>query len=223
MKVDIWSDVVCPFCYLGKRKLEKALEQFSHKDNVEVEWHSYQLDPDVIYTPGMNIHEYLAGRKAVSIEDTKQMHGKMAERVKELGLHYDFDHIIPANTFDAHRLIHFAKSKGLQDLAEERLFHAYFSEGKNIANKATLVSLGIEIGLEKASIESMLKGDEFTEDVKRDLYDAHSIGIQGVPYFVFNEKYAISGAQSSEMFLGALTTTWKEMHESDKIEARKTE
>ena len=113
MKVEIWSDVVCPFCYLGKRKFEKALELFPYKDKVEVEWHSYQLDPHGRIYTGLNIHEYLAGRKAVSVEDAKIMHGKLAERVKESGLQYDFDHIIPANTFDAHRLDSVCKIKGI--------------------------------------------------------------------------------------------------------------
>jgi predicted DsbA family dithiol-disulfide isomerase len=218
MKVEIWSDIVCPFCYLGKRKFEKALSLFPQREKVEVEWHSFQLDPDIQYTPGMNIHEYLAGRKAVSVENAKQIHEKMAERVKESGLHYDFDHIVPANTFKAHRLIQFAKSQGLQEQAEERLFHAYFSEGKNIDDISTLVSLGVDIGLDKVATNSVMISEGYTEEVKRDLYEAHSIGVQGVPFFVFNDKYAISGAQASEMFLGALTRTWKEMHESEKID-----
>jgi predicted DsbA family dithiol-disulfide isomerase len=142
----------------------------------------------------------------------------MAERVKEMGLQYDFDHIVPANTFNAHRLIQYAKSKGLQDQAEERLFHAYFSEGKNIDDKTTLVSLAAEIGLDKGATQTVMNGDDFTEEVKLDLYTAHSIGIQGVPYFVFDDKYAVSGAQPSELFLGALTTTWKELHESNPSE-----
>lgn len=212
MKVEIWSDIVCPFCYLGKRKFEKALELFPYKDKVEVEWHSYQLDPQARFEPGLSIHEYLAGKKAISIEDAKIMHGKLAERVKEYGLQYEFDRIIPANTFDAHRLIQFAKTKGLQAQAEESLFHAYFSDGINIADHTALIALGREISLDIEETSSMLNGDEFTEEVRKDLYEAHSIGIQGVPYFVFNDKYAISGAQESSMFLGALTRTWNEMH-----------
>jgi len=218
MKVEIWSDVVCPFCYLGKRKFEKALEKFPHKDEVEIIWHSYQLDPNIRHTPGMNIHEYLAGRKGMSVEDARKMHSKMAERVKESDLHYDFDKIIPANTFDAHRLLQYAKSKGMQDLAEERLFHAYFTEGINIGDKVALENLAEEIGLDKLDAATMLEGDQFTEEVQRDLYEAHSIGVQGVPYFVFQDKYAISGAQASEMFLGALNQTWKETQQTEKIE-----
>jgi predicted DsbA family dithiol-disulfide isomerase len=222
MKVEIWSDIVCPFCYLGKRKFENALGQFPHKDKVEVEWHSYQLDPHIEHTPGMNIHEYLAGRKAISVEDARLAHEKMAERVKESGLHYNFDLIVPANTFNAHRLIQFAKSKGLQEQAEEKLFFAYFSEGRNIGDRSTLISLGTEIGLDREAANAVMNGNDFTEEVKQDLYEAHSIGIQGVPFFVFNDKYAISGAQASEMFLGALTRSWKEMYEPDKIEADKS-
>jgi predicted DsbA family dithiol-disulfide isomerase len=221
MKVEIWSDVVCPFCYLGKRRFEKALDLFSHKDEVEVEWHSFLLDPHIQHTPGMSIHEYLAGKKAVSVEEAKLLHLKMAERVKESDLYYDFDKIIPANTFDAHRLIQYAKSQGLQEQAEERLFHAYFSEGKNIGDRTTLAMLGSEIGLDKGNTSSMLDGIQFTEEVERDLYEAHSIGVQGVPYFVFNSKYAISGAQASELFLGALSRTWKDIQEAYHIEAGK--
>jgi len=217
MKVEIWSDVVCPFCYLGKRKFEKAMDQFPFKDKVEVIWHSFQLDPLIQHTPGMNIHEYLAGRKAITVENAKEMHSRMAERVKEFDLLYDFDKIVPANTFHAHRLIQYAKSMGVQDAAEERLFHAYFTEGKDIGDLNVLAQLAEEIGLNKETTKDILESTKFTDEVKHDLYEAHTIGVTGVPYFVFHDKYAISGAQASEMFLGALNRTWKETQESHNI------
>ncbi|GAB3982026.1 DsbA family oxidoreductase [Spirosoma terrae] len=210
MEVEIWSDVMCPFCYIGKRKFEQALQQFSHKDQVSIVWKSFQLNPDMKTIPDKNINEYLAEVKGWSLDQAQQMNDRVTAMASEVGLTYHFDKAVVANSFDAHRLIQLAKTKGLGDAAEERLFRAYFTEGLNTADHATLLELGTEIGLDATDAQSMLQSDEFTEDVQRDVYEAQQVGARGVPFFVFNRRYAVSGAQQPETFLGALNTTWQE-------------
>ena len=204
MKVEIWSDIVCPFCYIGKRRFENALNKFSAKEEVEVVWKSYQLDPTVQHIPGMSIHQYLAERKGFGVEQAKEMNEHVTAMAAEVGLQYDFGKTVVANTFDAHRLIHLAAKHDLQDQAEERLFSAYFTEGKNIQDKLTLVELGVEIGLTKEDVLKVLDSGAFANDVRKDFAEAQKVGARGVPFFVFNEKYAVSGAQPTEMFLQVL-------------------
>lgn len=215
MKVDIWSDIRCPFCYIGKRRFEQALEKFGNKDKVEVCWRSFQLDPELKHRPGKTIYEYLAERKGMSVEESKQMHRHMEGVAKEVGLSYNFDKTIVAGSFDAERLIQFAKTKGLGDIAEERMFKAYFTEGKNIADHSTLIEVGAEMGLDKAKTEKMLKSDAFVKEVNSDIARANEVGVRGVPFFVFNNKYAVSGAQPSEVFLNALEQSWSEFEKTN--------
>jgi predicted DsbA family dithiol-disulfide isomerase len=210
MKVEIWSDIMCPFCYIGKRKFEKALQQFAQKDQVEVIWHSYLLDPDMQHVPGKSVHEVLGEKKGWSPEQARQMNNQVTAMAREVGLAYNLDQAVPANTVSAHRLTHLAKKHGLQDQAEERLFSAYFIEGKNIQDTDTLVQLGQEIGLAEADIREVLASDAYAHEVQRDLYEAQQIGVRGVPFFVLNQKYGISGAQPSEVFLQALNQVWEE-------------
>ncbi len=210
MKVEIWSDVVCPFCYLGKKKFENALEQFEYKDQVEVVWHSFQLDPDSRYQPGVTIADYLVKHKGYGAEDVKEMHSELKERGAAVGVTFNIEKALPANTFDAHRLIHLAEANGLQNEAEERFFKAYFTEGKNIEDKATLTALATEIGLPANDVANLLEGDQYTDEVKRDIHDSRSLGIRGVPFFLIDEKFSVSGAQESNYFLRALTKAWVE-------------
>ena len=210
LKVEIWSDVMCPFCYIGKRRFENALEQFEHKDTVEVVWKSYQLDPSMKSNTGKSLNEYLAERKGISIDRSEQMHQQMTDMAKELGLEYNFDKAVIGNSFDAHRLSHLAKKAGVQDALEEALFKAYFTEGKNIADKETLLQMGITIGLDAEAVKETLDSTAFAPEVQHDIYEASQIGVRGVPYFVLGDKYAVSGAQHSETFLGALQQTWNE-------------
>ncbi|MCW3071084.1 MAG: oxidoreductase [Bacteroidetes bacterium] len=204
MKVEIWSDIMCPFCYIGKRKFEKALEQFEHKGDVEIIWKSFQLNPDMETDPGRNINQYLAEIKGWSLEQAKEMNGRVTQMAEAVGLKYDFDKAIVANSFDAHRLIQLAKTKGKGDLAEERLFKAYFTEGSNIADKETLSAIGTSIGLEPEEVKEVLDSDKFAENVQEDLNESQQIGVRGVPFFVFDRKYAVSGAQESDAFLEVL-------------------
>ena len=204
MKVEIWSDVMCPFCYIGKRHFEKALEEFSGKDNVEVVWKSFQLSPDAQRTPGKDIHDYLAERKGQTREWAKQMNDNVTAMAAKAGLRYDFDKAIVANSFDAHRFSHLAAKHGKQDAAEEQLFAGYFTEGKDISDHETLVAMGKAIGLDEQELRSMLNSDQYAEEVKRDIQEAEMLGARGVPFFVFDRKYGVSGAQPPETFLQVL-------------------
>ncbi|WP_242916211.1 DsbA family oxidoreductase [Pontibacter liquoris] len=210
MKVDIWSDIMCPFCYIGKRKFENALAQFPNAQEVEVVWHSYQLQPDVQHVPGKDTYDFLAEIKGTTRQQAQEMNNRVADMAREVDLHYNFDKVQVANTFDAHRLTHLAASHGLQSQAEERLFAAHFIEGKNVQDPETLVQLGTEIGLDAAEVRTMLASDALAEEVNADIQTAQQIGVNGVPFFVINHKYGLSGAQPSEVFLKALQQVWQE-------------
>lgn len=211
MKIEIWSDIMCPFCYIGKRHLEEALKKFADAGAVEIEWHSYQLDPSMPKEVNTKtVYEYLAERKGITLEQSKAMHQNVIEMAKEAGLHYNFDSAKVANSFEAHRLIQLAKTQNLGDMAEERFFKAYFIDGKNLCDTLTLIELGKEIGLNENRVKEVLKGTEFTNEVNQDISIANQIGVQGVPFFVFNRKYAVSGAQPVETFLNVLQKSFKE-------------
>jgi predicted DsbA family dithiol-disulfide isomerase len=211
MKVEIWSDVVCPFCYIGKRKFEQALEKFPHKDQVEIVWKSFQLDPEAP-SEGTDYLKNLSERKGWSLEQTKEITSNVTEMASEVGLTYHFEKAISANSFDAHRLSHYAHTRGLQDAAEEALFKSHFTEGKNIANHDMLTKLGMSIGLDSTEVKQMLDGKAFTTEVQQDIQEASELRISGVPFFVFDRKYAISGAQATEVFMQTLKKafeTWE--------------
>ncbi|MGF1923212.1 MAG: DsbA family oxidoreductase [Bacteroidia bacterium] len=213
MKIEIWSDVMCPFCYIGKRHLESAMETLPFSNEIEIEWKSYQLNPEYHNSTNESLYDYLARAKGMSVEQAKQLTGNVLEMAKAAGLLIDFERSVPANSFDAHRFLHFAKSKGLQNEAEEALFHAHFIEGKDVADKDSLVAIGESLGLAVEEIKQVLASDDFTEAVQYDGYESQQIGIKGVPYFVFDRKYALSGAQPVETFKSAITqsfTEWKE-------------
>jgi predicted DsbA family dithiol-disulfide isomerase len=204
MKVEIWSDINCPFCYIGKRRFEKALDGFAQKENVEVVWKSFQLDPEMKTVPGQSVHQYLANRKGVTVEKGKEMNAYMSSIAKEVGLEYNFDKAIINNTMDAHRLLHLAEKHGVQSEVKELLFAAYYTNGKNIGDTETLVQVGESAGLNAEEIRAMLKSDSYVDEVKQDQYEAQQLGIKGVPYFVFNNKYGVSGAQPGEVFTEVL-------------------
>ncbi|HEY0177464.1 MAG TPA: DsbA family oxidoreductase [Pedobacter sp.] len=208
MKVDIWSDVRCPFCYIGKRKFEAALEKFAHKDEVEIEWHSFELDPDAKTDPNINVYDYLAEKKGQTREWAVQMHEHVSHSAAEAGLQFNFDKVVMANSFHAHRLIQLAKSYGLDNEVEELLFSAYFIDGKNIDDKAVLKEIGLAAGIEEIVVSQMLANYDFSNEVRADEQIAQQIGISGVPFFIFNQKLAVSGAQAPETFLGAMEQAW---------------
>ena len=210
MEVEIWSDIMCPFCYIGKRKFENALSQFADKEDIKVIWKSYQLSPNHVTDLTLNNYQYLANHKGISIEEAKQMSDYVADRAVEVGLKYDFDKVILANSFKAHCLSHLAKKHGFQNEIEEVLFRAYFTEGKNIDDNATLMQLGIEIGLDENEISNVLENGIYGDEVRKDIYEAQQVGVRGVPFFVFDRKYAVSGAQESATFLKTIEKSHSE-------------
>jgi predicted DsbA family dithiol-disulfide isomerase len=210
MKVEIWSDVVCPFCYIGKRKFENALKDFAHRGEVEVVWRSFELTPNFEPIPGESIHESLAKKKGVSAAEGRKMNDYMTNAAKEVGLQYDFDRAIPSNTFLAHQLIHLGAHHGQQDATKERLFQAYYTEGQNIGDLETLVKLGTEVGLDATEVREALTAGTYAEAVRYDEYQAQQINVRGVPFFVFEDKYAVSGAQPTELFAEVLEKVWDE-------------
>ncbi len=211
MKIEVWSDIMCPFCYIGKRNYEQAIAKFKHADQIEIVWKSFQLDPTVP-TEGIteSTYEYLAKRKGWSLDQTKEIHKGVVETAKKAGLVYDFDHAKVANSFNAHRIIQFAKTKGWGDKAEEEFFKGYFTNGKDLNLKSDLIEIAKSIGLTDAEIETALTDDQYALAVKLDIQEAQQLGVQGVPFFVMNRKYAVSGAQDSKTFLQTIEKAFEE-------------
>jgi len=221
MKVEIWSDVMCPFCYIGKRRFETALQNFAHKDEIEIEWKSFQLNPDLKTDPEINIDQYLADVKGFTIDHARQLNAQVTQMAAEVGLTYNFDEAVVANSFNAHRLSHLAKKHGLDVDMEEQLFKAYFTEGKNIDDQNTLVDLGTAIGLDANEITQTLQSNTYADEVRRDVAEAQYLGVQGVPFFVLNRKYAVSGAQAVPIFEHTLEKAfddWQKENPRPKLE-----
>ncbi len=210
MKVEIWSDVMCPFCYIGKRRFEESLAEFGHQDQIEVEWKSFQLQPDLKTDPSLNVTEHLAKVKSWTLDYARQMNAHVTNMAAEVGLQYDFDRAVVANSFNAHRLMHLAHKHGSGDEAKEALLKAYFTEGKNIDDKQTLIEIGVKIGLSALEVDQMLESNAFADEVKHDIAEAQYLGIRGVPFFVLNNKYGISGAQAVPVFLETLNKSFGE-------------
>lgn len=212
MKIEIWSDVKCPWCFVGKRRFEKALADFPHRDGVEVTWKSYQLDPDLPDHYDGTEQQYLAERKGIAPDQVRQMWQHLAQQAEGEGLAFDVDRIVVGNSFTAHRFLHLAKAHGRGDAAKEAVMSAHFEQGLDTSDVDVLVRLGVGIGLAEDEIRSTVAGDRFAEDVRRDIEEARTIGVQGVPFFVIDRKYGISGAQPTELFRQALDQAWQEAH-----------
>ena len=210
LTVEIWSDVVCPWCYLGKRRFEAALERFEHRDEVTVLWRSFELDPEASRDVVGTAAERLAGKFGMSLERALQLHAEMEERAAAEGLEYHLGETKGGNSFDAHRMIHLAATYGHQAAAQERFFRAYFTEGESIGVWDTLVRLVGEVGVDEAEAREALRLNRFAEEVREDEALAQQFGIQGVPFFVFDRRYGLSGAQPAETMLAALERAWAE-------------
>jgi len=210
MKLEIWSDITCPFCYIGKRKLENALSQFKDAEHVEVIWRSFELAPGFKTQPDKNMHQFLSEFKGISLKQAVEISDQVAGSARQVGLEYNFHKAIPTNSFNAHRLSHFAKHRNLQEDAEETLFKGYFTNGKNIDDILTLIELGKEIGLDPAEVKHVLESERYNEDVRKDLYEAKQMGITSVPFFVFDRRTKISGAPESTVILETLEKTFAE-------------
>jgi len=208
MKIEIWSDVVCPFCYIGKRKLEKALSKFPQKEAIEIEWKSFQLNPDQKTNINISTLQHLAESKGWSLEQAREIVSQVAGMAEKEGLSFNFENAIVANTKNAHRLIHLAKALGKGGEMKERLLKAYFTEGLNIDDSATLILLGIEIGLEEGIIKILLESNQYEDAVDQDIYESRLIGVKGFPFFLIDRKLGISGAQPDEVFTQTLEKAW---------------
>jgi len=211
---------MCPFCYIGKRNFEKALTQFAEKEKIEIVWKSFQLDASVPDIATESYEEYLVKRKGLSAEQVKGMLQNVTQMAREAGLDYHFDRSVIVNSLKAHRLIQFAKTRNLGDEAEERLFHAFFTEGKSIADIDTLTQLGAEIGLDATELQVAFTDERYAYQVNQDIQEARQIGVNGVPFFVFNRKYAISGAQPPQAFLETLRKSfdeWQKLNPQPKL------
>lgn len=203
IKVDIWSDVQCPWCYIGKRKFEAGAKQFG--GDVEVEYHSFELAPDTPVDFDGSPMDYLAQRKGIAPSDAQQMLARVTGIAESVGLDYHYDKVHQTNTVISHELIHFAKSKGRQLEMKERLLKAYFINGEHVGRIPDLVDIAVELGYDRDEVTEALESHRFLPDVKADVAQAAAYGINGVPFFVIDGKYGVSGAQEAETFANVLT------------------
>ncbi|MFC0186795.1 DsbA family oxidoreductase [Fictibacillus aquaticus] len=210
MKVEIWSDIACPFCYIGKRKFETALEDFGQSADIEIEFKSFELDPNAKKGTNMSNYEMLAAKYGMSIEQAKVTSNNVAQQARAVGLEFDFDKNILTNTKDAHRLLHLAKEKGKMIELKERILKAYFTEGLDVGDHEVLAGLAEDAGLSKEEASRVLTDGSYSAAVEHDENEARELGITGVPFFVFNRKYAVSGAQNPEHFLDVLNQVYEE-------------
>lgn len=211
IQVEIWSDIQCPFCYIGKRQFETALAEFEHRDKVEVTWKSYQLDPELKAQPGESIYAYLARRKGMSVDQSKQMHDRVAQNAATVGLDYQFEKMVVANSLAAHRLIQMAKSRECGDQAEEALFRAYFTEGMDLGDRAQLKQVAESLGLGEVADEAWEDPNgTWGQRVREEASEAATLGSTGVPFFVFQRQYAVTGAQGVPTFQRVLETLGQE-------------
>lgn len=217
MKVEIWSDVVCPWCYIGKRRFEAALAQFPDAGQIEIQWKSFQLDPTTPANSSIKTKPYLAKKYGITEEKVEAMTENVTQVAAEEGLEFNLGDSITVNTFKAHRFIHFSESQGKQSEAKERLLHAYFTENLDVDNDEVLMGIGVNLGLNPQQISKVLSETTYSEAVKKDFSEAQALGITGVPFFAFDRKYGVSGAQSSAVFLQYIEKAFSEWKEKNKV------
>ena len=210
MIIEVFSDVVCPWCYIGKRRLEQALAEFPHADEVDVLFRSFQLDPSTPKDSEQTLAEMLSAKFGTSRDEARAMNQRVSDIAAGVGLRYDLTSVHPANTFDAHRLLHFAAAHGRQAELKERLMRAYFTEGRRIGDHAVLAELAAEVGLDQYAAAAVLSGDDYAQDVRADVALARGFGANGVPFFVFDRRYGVSGAQDRDVFRQVLDQAWAE-------------
>lgn len=212
--VEIWSDVTCVHCYIAKRKFESALTEFEHANNIEIVWKSFELAPNLKVEQGKSMYQFLADYNGASVEQVKAICTQIEANAKEVGLMYNFEIAVPANSFLSHRFSHLTKHYGVQDKAKEAVFKAHFIEGKNIDDIDTIVQLGVELGLEQETVRKELTSDAYTANVKQDIEEANSRQIKGVPYYLFNAKHAIYGVKNTDFYLDTLRKAYREWQEA---------
>lgn len=209
MRIDVWSDVVCPWCYIGKRRLEAALAQLPQRDRIEVVYHAFELDPRSPKTSDLTLDQMLMRKYGMGPDRVRQMQAQVTQIAGQAGLPFALDQAKPENTFDAHRLVQLAATQGKQLAMVERLFAAYFTEGKRLGSHDVLAALADEVGVTGAR-ETLADPQKYAAEARADEQQAQRIGIRGVPFYVFDEKYAVSGAQPVEVMLGAIRKAWDE-------------
>ena len=207
LSIDVWSDVVCPFCYLGSRQLMAALERFEHRDAVVVRHRAFELDARAAPSYDVSLAELVARKYQMPVERAHALHERLEGEARSLGMEWSMERARPTNTFDAHRVIAAASAQGLGDRASERLFHAYFCEGALLSDHATLNQLADEIGVR--GVERLWEGDDYSGDVRRDEEEALELGITGVPSMLVDEKFMIVGAQGADQMLSVLERSWQ--------------
>ena len=212
MRVEIWSDVVCPWCYIGKRNFEAALEQFEHRDEVDVVWRAFELDPRAPTVREGDYASRLARKYGIPVGEARAKLAHMTSAAADVGLDFRFDRVQPGNTFDAHRLIHLGAARGIQDAVKERLLLATFTEGEPIGERTTLLRLAVDTGLDEVEAAAVLDGDAYADDVREDEVQAAAMDISAVPFFVVERTYGIPGAQPPEVLLRVLRKAWDATH-----------
>lgn len=220
MKVEIWSDFACPFCYIGKKRFERALAEFAHKDEVEVVYKAYQLNPNAPKVMVGNAYENFAKSHHMSEEGARKRFNMFTENAKAEGLVYNYDIVQMTNTIDAHRLAKWSNQFGREGELTDRFMKAYFTEGKNLADNATLLELIKELGLDVAKAKAVLESDDYKLEAKQEMQEGTSVGVQGVPFFVIDRKFGISGAQELIYFKEALDQIYAESKPSKKVEIK---
>lgn len=210
LTLDIWSDMLCPFCFIGKQNLDTALAQFPHREAISIVWHSYQLAPDFVQTKGKNAHEVLAEYKGISVAEAQELNNYVAQMALRSGLTFDMDRMQWANSRQAHRLLQFAKTKGLAEALEQRLFEAVFILGEDIEAPNTLITIAEEIGLSTQEAQKALNETNYENQVQQDIQKGISYGLRGVPFFVANENISFSGALGVTDFLQVLHQVYSE-------------
>lgn len=223
MKIEIWSDIACPYCYIGKRKLENALKEFKHSGNIELIWHSYELNPNLPDKPmGISYYEYISGMQGINIDEAKENLQDLVDLAKSVDLEFNYDKLVVANTSNALRLVKFAKTYNLATETEEVLFKAYFTDGNNINDKSTLISLGKQVGLPEPEIEVLLNSKTFVDEIEKDIrYSEDILNLEYIPFYLFNNKTIIQGSVSENDYLEVLSKSydeWKKNGVSDKTD-----
>ena len=224
MKIEVWSDIMCPYCYIGKLHYEKALEQFEYKDQIELEWKAFLLNPDLPNKGnGIPVMDYLQNTVGVSEEDTKKMNEQIAELAKENGVKSNLENAIAANSLDAHRLIKLAATKGLDSKVMSLLSKAYFEDAKDYSDHKVLTEIGTVAGLKKKEVEKLLANDDYAYEVKQDIQEANNLGFDTVPTFLFNRKHALVGSQPSGAFLKTLQKSFLKWQKQDRDQSEKVD
>lgn len=210
MNIEVWSDIMCPFCFIGKRRFENALEKFPNKEGINVSWKSFELYPDIDTKADTGIKDFLVKYKGISEDQALGLMSNVRQAAADTQLNFNWEEVVVANTRKAHELVHLAAKHGVQNQMKEQLFNAYFTDGKNVDDLETLLQIGVALGIDREAMVVSLTTNEFTQAVEADVRESQMLGVSGVPFFVLNRKYAVSGAQSEDYFLKALETAYGE-------------